>query len=360
MADSDRESPDRPKLADQVPGSLGWRLVVAGFAHTFFNPLGSDRAANAELIGKPFTDEAFDAWNVADFMKYIQKLGLQPGDATAAPRLLAAMERAGLLMPAGWDPSFPLHGQRYISQGVLSAQNRGYLWLSEVIGPDLIIQAYKAVTVQVSAVDSPHWGSGLVLDESHIITNKHVVRRLAGYHMQIVAPVFGGASESSTSQQLRVLEHPDLDVAVIQLETPDDRGLTPLPGMVFRDPAWADDVYVLGYPSVSWMVNTGITLQRGEVVKPLAEVPRIREADADPWDTPDRTKMFLYSAIARPGNSGGPIVAHDGRVIGIVVQDSSLTSSSGENSADIKAMKLRSLRRYRLLRRSTVAFQPVK
>lgn len=37
----------------------------------------------------------------------------------------------------------------------------------------------------------------------------------------------------------------------------------------------------------------------------------------------------LFSAIARPGNSGGPIVAHDGRVIGIVFQESSHASSTG-------------------------------
>jgi hypothetical protein len=42
--------------------------------------------------------------------------------------------------------------------------------------------------------------------------------------------------------------------------------------------------------------------------------------------------MFLYSAIARPGNSGGPIIAHDGRVIGIVVQDSMATSSTDPTS----------------------------
>jgi hypothetical protein len=40
-----------------------------------------------------------------------------------------------------------------------------------------------------------------------------------------------------------------------------------------------------------------------------------------------RQKIFLYSAIARPGNSGRPIVAHDGRIIGLVVEHSSPTAS---------------------------------
>ncbi len=63
-----------------------------------------------------------------------------------------------------------------------------------------------------------------------------------------------------------------------------------------------------------------ITVQRGEVVNPAAETPA---AGGLP-----RQKTFLYSAIARPGNSGGPIVAHDGRVIGLVVEDSSPSTSA--------------------------------
>jgi S1-C subfamily serine protease len=303
--------------------------VVAGQAHDFFNPLASGREAIAKLIDKPYYGGAFDAWNVGDFAKYIQKIGMQPGEATSISRVLAAMESAGLLMPAGWDEENPLLGQRYIAQGVLSAQKDGYLWLSEVLGADLIIEAYRAVTVQISGGDGAPWGTGLVLDHSHIVTNKHVVRALAGRRLQVHSRVPTGGTPSSTPHQLRVVPHPELDVAVIEVQPPEDRFFTPLRGMVFRDPAWADEVYVLGYPRVPWMIDTDITLQRGEVVNPLAEAPPVRDDDTEALGIiPSRTKMFLYSAIARPGNSGGPIVAHDGRVIGLVVEDSAPSLSS--------------------------------
>jgi hypothetical protein len=266
---------------------------------------------------------------VSDFIKYVQAIGFAPGSATAIPRILSAMERVGLLMSAGWTPNYPMLGQQYITQGVLSQQNQGNLWLSEVLGPDLVIESYKAVTVQISGGDDAPWGSGLILDESHILTNKHVLQGLADNELQIHAR-FG---QGPVKRSFRGVCHSELDVAILRVEPPDDGCFVRLPGLVFRDPAWADEVYLLGYPRVPWTVDTDITLQRGEVVNPLAEVPAVRAADAEPWDVPSRTKMFLYSAFARPGNSGGPIVAHDGRVIGIVVEDSASTSSSVPHAA---------------------------
>jgi len=112
--------------------------------------------------------------------------------------------------------------------------------------------------------------------------------------------------------------HDQLDVALLEARMPEGTGMPRLAGMAFRDPAWADDVYLFGYPHVPMLAGMVITVQRGEVINPAAETPR-------PGDL-RRQKTFLYSAIARPGNSGGPIVAHDGRVIGLVVVDSSPTT----------------------------------
>ena len=34
----------------------------------------------------------------------------------------------------------------------------------------------------------------------------------------------------------------------------------------------------------------------------------------------DGREVFLYSAAARPGNSGGPVLSHSGHVLGIVTE----------------------------------------
>ncbi len=89
---------------------------------------------------------------------------------------------------------------------------------------------------------------------------------------------------------------------------------------MFHDPEWADDVYVFGYPPVALSPKVDLTIQKGEVVNPAITVQQgevVNPAITDYWSH----ENFLYSAITRGGNSGGPIVAQDGRVVGIVAHD---------------------------------------
>lgn len=303
-------------------------------AHQFFGLVHNPVVAAA--IGKPEpppvdsdiglpTTVPFEPWSVADFSRYLSTLGLPAaGDAVTLHRILSSMERAGLLLPLGWDPRLPVMGQKYISQGAISkGQRGGNLWLSEVFGAELIIPSYNAVTVQLAGHDDAgnpvdSWGTGLVVDHNHVITNKHVVTGLAGTSAGLsVYPSSNHAEAELVNFSGTAHPHPTLDVAVIKFEMPEGKYIPRLGGMAFRDPDWADEVYVFGYPRVPMTAEMAITVQRGEVVNPAATT------------IPGRQKIFLYSAIARPGNSGGPIVAQDGRVIGLVVEDSAEAPSTG-------------------------------
>jgi S1-C subfamily serine protease len=147
------------------------------------------------------------------------------------------------------------------------------------------------------------------------VTNKHVAAGLAPNAPIAVTPANVDANADQVSCQCTGVAHREIDVAIIKCELPDGVGIPRLGGMAFRDPEWADEVYLFGYPHVPMIAGDVITVQRGEVVNPSAETPAVGGLP--------RQKTFLYSAIARPGNSGGPIVAQDGRVIGLVVEDSS-------------------------------------
>lgn len=336
--DDKSTSPRQLTPGDLKPGTPAWRVNVAMFAHQFFDLVHNPEIATA--IGKPDPPPAdsnggppktvpFEPWSVADFSKYLHSLGLPAaGEAVTLHRILSAMERAGLLLPLGWNPQLPVMGQQYISQGGASkGQVGGNLWLSEVFGAELIIPSYNAVTIQLAGHDdegSPvdSWGTGLVIDHNHVITNKHVVAGLAGNSAGLsIYPSRNHADAEQVNCTGTAHPHPTLDVAVIKFDMPDGKYIPRLAGMAFRDPDWADEVYVFGYPRVPMTAEMAITVQRGEVVNPAATT------------IPDRQRIFLYSAIARPGNSGGPIVAQDGRVIGLVVEDSAEAASTDAGQA---------------------------
>lgn len=107
----------QPKSGDFVPGTLEWRIAIARRAYDFFNPL-HDRRTMAELASRQHNPDTFEAWSVGNFMAYLPKAGFLSSDVRSVVLLLNAMERAGLLAPAGWDPrmvGMPWVGQLYIS-----------------------------------------------------------------------------------------------------------------------------------------------------------------------------------------------------------------------------------------------------
>ena len=100
----------------------------------------------------------------------------------------------------------------------------------------------------------------------------------------------------------------DVDVAVIRTR----EALVPVPGLAFLRPEVSQKVYRFGYSRIPCAVPTDggdspIVMQSGEVTNDSVVVFGDRE-------------MFLYSAVSRPGDSGGAIVSEDGYVVGITTE----------------------------------------
>ena len=138
-------------------------------------------------------------------------------------------------------------------------------------------------------------GSGFIISEDGLaITNNHVVVG-AG-----TIDVWRGGDQSDTLDA-RVLGASEcLDIAVVQLEKGDYPYLARHKG----DITTGIDVYAAGFP----LGDPTFTMTRGIVSK--ADI----EGDTA-WASID--SIIEHDARIRPGNSGGPLVDSDGRVVGV-------------------------------------------
>jgi serine protease Do len=137
-------------------------------------------------------------------------------------------------------------------------------------------------------------GSGFIIDESGIaVTNNHVVTGAAFLKVWV-----GGESEPRNAKIVAVSECSDL--AVIDIDGD---------GFPYLD--WYDgtivaglDIYAAGFP----LGDPEYTLTRGIVAKERAD-------GETSWASVDT--VIQHDASTNPGNSGGPIVTDDGKVVGI-------------------------------------------
>lgn len=141
-------------------------------------------------------------------------------------------------------------------------------------------------------------GTGVVIvDKGVILTNLHVVA--GADHLKLT---FADGLESNASV---VGMRPDQDLAVLQAQTvPDD-----LPAATMRSTAElvpGDQVFVVGFP-----FGIGPSLSAGVV-------SGLKREHRSPEGKHLLGNLIQFDAAANPGNSGGPLVTADGRVVGIV------------------------------------------
>lgn len=137
-------------------------------------------------------------------------------------------------------------------------------------------------------------GTGFVYAQDRLMTNAHVVAGVSDPEVQI-----GGSSEPAKV----VYYNPDLDVAVLAVDTP---SLKPLQFDLSAEAT--DGVAILGYPQDGpYDVQPGRIRSEQQLRSPniYGEGAVIRE-------------VFAVRGLVRPGNSGGPIVSSAGDVVGVV------------------------------------------
>ena len=151
-------------------------------------------------------------------------------------------------------------------------------------------------------------GTGMVVDERHVLTCRHVVTDMR------VDPVQTVQGKKCAVRLVDIHAHSDVDVAVMRLDGPP---LEPMMWAVFKVPVVAETVYALGYPRLPGLRDASVTMQPGAVTNDA--VKSLAGED-----------LFLYSAISRPGNSGGPVMSEDGYVVGLSIVDAAGRYDAGE------------------------------
>jgi S1-C subfamily serine protease len=141
-------------------------------------------------------------------------------------------------------------------------------------------------------------GTGVVIvDDGTILTNLHVI-----LGAERIGVVFADGTESAADI---VALRPEQDLAVIKARTlPDD--LVPATMSSSRDLRPGDKVVAVGFP-----FGIGPSLSGG-VVSGLRREYRSAEGERL------LSNLIQFDAAVNPGNSGGPLVTMDGRVVGIV------------------------------------------
>jgi serine protease Do len=150
---------------------------------------------------------------------------------------------------------------------------------------------------EIGFADGSGLGSGFVISPDGLaVTNNHVVAGAATLEVYIG----GELDDAYNATVLGVSECNDL--ALIDINAPED-----LPYLEWHDgPITAGlDVYAAGYP----LGDPEFTLTRGIVAK--------AEAGGDITGTSSIDHTVEHDANIQPGNSGGPLVGADGKVIAV-------------------------------------------
>jgi S1-C subfamily serine protease len=149
-------------------------------------------------------------------------------------------------------------------------------------------------------------GTAFVYAPEHLMTNAHVV---AGVRTPRVEVSRGDVRDAKV-----VLYDPGRDIAVLYV-----RGLKLAPLRFAGEAKSGDTAVVVGYP------------EDGPFTAVSARVrERITAVGRDIYDRRDvRRDVYALRTKVRPGNSGGPLLAPDGRVIGVIFAAAADDPSTG-------------------------------
>ena len=293
------------------PWGLASRRKLVISARRFFSL--AKLADHHALIGNDTPAGGEQQWlNTYDFLTYLEIRGVfsKPPNAFVVAQQLNLMAAKGLLTVVGNPSRFGGVDGHYLMIEQPGEARRGALACASVLGPELLYHHCKPGLVHITGRNGDGdavAGTGIVVAPRSVLTCRHVVSDMEVDSAQTFQGKECQVSDAS------IHRHPNLDIAVLQVEGP---SLDPLNEAVFRTPIVGQTVHTLGYPKLPGIREATVVMQPGAVTS-----PSVTSLSGD--------RLFLYSAISRPGNSGGPVMSDDGYVVGLCIEDSAAEYLSG-------------------------------
>ncbi len=290
----------RARYSQLAPLTIEERKHLSLLATKFFSPLQyRGMCAAIDKVAAPGKSEPLDGF---EFLKFLEKTGQFPEPdrhRRQINELLLQLSDAHMLAEMGWGKEAYIGRRYYFLREFTEIEQQGILWLAPALGAEFVLQMFASVVVQLVGVKEPgdvRAGTGLTIAPNWLLTCAHVLRDMK------LNPAQSFAGREYTVVDTR--SHPDVDVGLVKVEP----SLQCLKGLAFRDPVITETVFTIGYPRVPMSKKPSLLMHRGEITN--TEIV-----------TFSGQNLFLYSAIARPGNSGGPVIAATGNVVGIVTEE---------------------------------------
>jgi hypothetical protein len=290
----------RSRYSRLEPFSIKERVRLSLLAVNFFSAMHYEEVCT--VLKKETTPGRVQPLEASEFLKYLETTNELPEAGRYLYRigeLLSQLADAHLLTDMGRGRSVMLGTHYYFIREFTQLERKNVLWLTPALGPEFILRAFTPFIVQITGKDKNgdvRAGTGLMIEPNWLLTCAHVLNSMSVDERQI----FSGRE----FQVRRTLSHANIDVGLIEISP----GYASLVGLAFKEPRIAETIFTLGYPRIPLSREPSLIMHRGEVT-------------SSPVTTFAGQTVFLYSAIARPGNSGGPIISLTGHVIGMVTEE---------------------------------------
>lgn len=269
-------------------------------AATFFHP--ASIAKRDGVVKQAGEVRPVESRKFVEFLKNENKVQHVDNRVHQIRHLLARMESNNLLVSYRLPKEDVLLPKCYYCLAQPTKfRKKGALWLAKTLGGRYVYGMVSPAVVQIVGQNDDGvqtMGCGIVFDTHHVLTCKHVVTDMCAQQVQY----FQG--NPATIED--IAEHNTVDVAVLFIK----EELQPTLGLAFFRPEISQKIYRFGHGRIPLTKETSPiqpTIESGEVTSPSKL-------------TFDGSELFFYSAVSRPGDSGGAIVSDDGYVVGMTTR----------------------------------------